>query len=145
MSNLFVTIPTVIAAAYILRHEGTLGVLKSAESISAIGAFLHFGVIKSGRRYRNIKPPEPKARRAKELWPGSGNRARAKLAELARTGTVIQSRMRDLLTAVLTVPGSLVELGPSTVHDCPRVPTRRCTISVTALPSWPVPPRSSTS
>ena len=64
-SNLFVLVPTWAAAYLLLRHEGTLGVVKAAESISAIGGTL-YGLIRVGRWWRNVKPPEPKARRAKE-------------------------------------------------------------------------------
>ena len=57
--------PTALAALFILRHLGTLGVLTSAESIAAIGGAL-YGVIRTGRWWRDVKPPEPRARRAKE-------------------------------------------------------------------------------
>ncbi|HLM90239.1 MAG TPA: hypothetical protein VK284_14685 [Streptosporangiaceae bacterium] len=65
LSNLLVLVPTLMAALYILRRLGTLGVLTSAEGISAIGGGL-YGLVLAGRKYRNVKPPEPKARRAKE-------------------------------------------------------------------------------
>jgi hypothetical protein len=55
----------VTAAVYILRHLGTLGVLTSAERISAIGFGL-YGLVRGGRWWRDVKPPEPMARRAKE-------------------------------------------------------------------------------
>jgi hypothetical protein len=64
-SNLFVLVPTAMAARLILRYEGTLGVVNSAESISAIGGLL-YGLVRVGRWWRDVKPPEPKARRAKE-------------------------------------------------------------------------------
>ena len=64
-SNLFVLIPTAWAAEFIYRYEGTLGVIKSAESISAIGLAL-FGLIHAGRRHRGVKPPKPKTKRAKD-------------------------------------------------------------------------------
>ena len=59
-SNLFVLIPTVAAALFIFRHEGTLGVLTSAEAIDAIVIGL-YGLIRVGRWYRKVKPPEPRA------------------------------------------------------------------------------------
>ena len=65
LSNLLVFGPTATAAMCILRHLGTLGLLTSAESISAIGGGL-YGLVRVGRWWRDVKPPEPKARRAKE-------------------------------------------------------------------------------
>jgi hypothetical protein len=65
LSNLLVLVPTLMAALYILRHLGTLGVLTSAEGISAIGGAL-YGLVRAGRWWRDVKPPEPKARRVKE-------------------------------------------------------------------------------
>ncbi len=65
LSNLFVFAPTAVVSLFILHHEGTLGVLTSAESISAIGGGL-YGLIRVGRWWRDVKPPEPKARRVKE-------------------------------------------------------------------------------
>lgn len=65
LSNLFVLLPTAAAGCLVLRHEGTLGVVTAAESIGAIGATL-YGLIRTGRWWRNVKPPEPKAWSAKE-------------------------------------------------------------------------------
>ena len=65
LSNLFVLVPTGATAYLVLRHEGTLGVVKAAESIGMIGGML-YGLIRTGRWWRNVKPPEPKARRVKE-------------------------------------------------------------------------------
>lgn len=62
LSNLFVFLPTGAAAYLVLRHEGTLGLVKAAESILAIGAVL-YGLIHTGMWWRNVKPPQPKARR----------------------------------------------------------------------------------
>lgn len=61
LSNLFVLSPTLTAAVYIMRRLGTLGVLTSAEGISAIGGGLYM-LVRVGRWWRNVKPPEPKAR-----------------------------------------------------------------------------------
>jgi len=62
LSNMLVFGPTASAAVFILRHLGTLGVLTSAESISAIGASF-YGLVRVGRWWRDVKPPEPQARR----------------------------------------------------------------------------------
>jgi len=65
LSNLVVIAPTAAAAYLVLRHEGTLGMVKSAESIGTIGGTL-YALIRTGRWWRNVKPPAPKARQAKE-------------------------------------------------------------------------------
>jgi DNA-directed RNA polymerase specialized sigma24 family protein len=65
LSNLFALAPTGVAAYIVLHQEGTLGAVKAAEGITAIGAAL-YGLIRLGRWWRDVKPPEPKARRAKE-------------------------------------------------------------------------------
>jgi len=65
LSNLLVFGLTAVAAVFIHRYEGTLGVLISAGAISAIGSAL-YKLVNAGRKYRDVKPPEPKARRAKE-------------------------------------------------------------------------------
>lgn len=65
LSNMFVLSPTVAAAVIILRNDGAAGMLGSAESIAAIGGAL-YGLICVGRWWRDVKPPEPKARRARE-------------------------------------------------------------------------------
>ncbi len=65
LSNLFALMPTALAALILFRHGGTVGLLGSAESISAIYLTL-YALVLAGRKYRDVKPPEPKARRAKE-------------------------------------------------------------------------------
>jgi hypothetical protein len=65
LSNMLVFGPTATAAMYILRHLGTIGVLTSAENISAIGGGL-YGLVRVGRWWRDVKLPEPKARRASQ-------------------------------------------------------------------------------
>jgi hypothetical protein len=67
LSNIFVMIPTMVAGWLVLRHEGTLGLINSAESIVAVAGVL-YGLIRTGRWWRDVKPPEPKARRAEKLW-----------------------------------------------------------------------------
>jgi hypothetical protein len=65
LSNMFVLIPSSVAAVIILHHDGAVGLLVSAESIAAIGGTL-YGLVRVGRWWRDVKTPEPKARRAKE-------------------------------------------------------------------------------
>lgn len=65
LSNLSVLVPTTAAGCLVLRHEGVLGVVTSAESILAIAAAL-YGLIRTGRWWRNVKPSEPKAQRSKK-------------------------------------------------------------------------------
>jgi len=65
LSNLFTLTPTALAALILFRHGGTIGLLGSAESVSAI-YLMFYALVLAGRKYRDVKPPEPKARRAKE-------------------------------------------------------------------------------
>lgn len=61
VSNGAVFVPTGIAAIVILHHDGAAETLASYESIAALGGTL-YAVIRVGRWYRDVKPPEPKAR-----------------------------------------------------------------------------------
>jgi hypothetical protein len=65
LSNVFTLMPTALAALTLFRHGGTVGLLGSAESISAIYLTL-YALVLAGRKYRDVKPPQPKARRIKE-------------------------------------------------------------------------------
>jgi hypothetical protein len=65
LSNLVVWVPTAVGAAVLFRHIGGYGVIASAESILAIGGAL-YTLIRVGRWWRNVKPPEPKAQRPKK-------------------------------------------------------------------------------
>jgi hypothetical protein len=65
LSNLFPLMPSALAALILFRHGGTIGLLGSAESVSTI-YLMFYALVLAGRKYRNVKPPEPKARRAKE-------------------------------------------------------------------------------
>lgn len=65
LSNLVVGMPTVTAATILFRHAGTVGVAGSAESIAAIGGSF-YALIRVGRWWRGVKPPDPKARRVQE-------------------------------------------------------------------------------
>jgi hypothetical protein len=56
---------TGVVVIYIRSQYGTIGVITSAESVLAIGGGL-YGLIRIGRWWRDVKPPEPKARRARE-------------------------------------------------------------------------------
>jgi len=49
----------------IVHHDGRFGLVADDQDPVALGAFLYV-VIKTGRWWRGVKPPEPKARRAKE-------------------------------------------------------------------------------
>ena len=65
LSNVFVLVPTGADAYVVLRHEATISVLTTFESIFVCGVML-YGVIKVGRWYRDVEPPEPKARQARK-------------------------------------------------------------------------------
>lgn len=62
LSNLLVCGVGATASIDVGQHEGRLGVILSAESLIGIGG-LAYGLIRVGRWYRDVKPPEPKARR----------------------------------------------------------------------------------
>ena len=48
------------------RHGGTIGLLGSAESVSAI-YLMFYALVLAARKYRNVKPPEPKARQVRAI------------------------------------------------------------------------------
>ena len=60
-SNVVVFAPTGLAAVIIFRRDGAAGTLVAYESIAAIGGSL-YAIVRVGRWYRDVKPPEPKAR-----------------------------------------------------------------------------------
>jgi hypothetical protein len=64
LSNLLVFGISAAATIDVGRHEGRLGVVVSAESLIGIGGAV-YTLIRVGRWYRDVKPPEPKARRTK--------------------------------------------------------------------------------
>jgi hypothetical protein len=80
LSNLFTLVPTALTALILFLDGGIIGLLGRAESVSAIYLAL-YALVLAGRKYRDLKPPEPRARRAKELLPGSA----AGCAMLTRT------------------------------------------------------------
>ena len=65
LSNLFVWGPVTVTLVAIVRHDGRFGLVADDQDPVALGAFLYV-VIKTGRWWRGVKPPEPKARRARE-------------------------------------------------------------------------------
>ena len=65
LSNLFVGGPIVAMLVAIVYHDGRFGLVADDQDPAALGAFLYF-VIKTGRWWRGVKPPEPKRRRVKE-------------------------------------------------------------------------------
>ena len=65
LSNLFVWGPVAAMLVAIYRHDGRFGLVADIQDPVALGVFL-YGVIRTGRWWRVVKPPEPKARRAKE-------------------------------------------------------------------------------
>ncbi len=70
LSNLFVWGPVIVTLFAIVRHDGRFGLVADVQDPVALGAFL-YGVIRTGRWWRGVKPPEPKARRARS---DGGNR-----------------------------------------------------------------------
>ncbi len=64
LSNLFVWGPVIAVLVAIVRHDGRFGLVADDQDPVALGAFLYV-VIKTGRWWRGVKPPEPKARRAR--------------------------------------------------------------------------------
>ena len=64
-SNLFVWGPVIVVLVAIVHHDGRFGLVADVQDPACLGAFL-YGVIRTGRWWRGVKPPEPKARRARE-------------------------------------------------------------------------------
>ncbi len=63
LSNLFAWGPVIVMLFAIVHHDGRFGLVADIQDPVALGVFL-YGVIRTGRWWRGIKPPEPKARRA---------------------------------------------------------------------------------
>ena len=49
----------------IVRHDRRFGLVADIQDASELGALVYL-VIRTGRWWRGVKPPEPKARRARE-------------------------------------------------------------------------------
>lgn len=64
LSNLFVWGPVALVLVAIVRHDGRFGLVTDIQDAGELGAFL-YGVIRTGRWWRGVKLPEPKARRAR--------------------------------------------------------------------------------
>lgn len=69
LSNLFVWGPVIAALAAIVRHDGRFGLVADDQDPLALGAFLYV-VIKPGRWWRGVKPPEPKGQARQRMMPG---------------------------------------------------------------------------
>jgi len=65
LSNLLAWGPVIVMLVAIVRRDGRFGLVADIQDPIALGGFLYI-VIRAGRRRRGVKPPEPKARRAKE-------------------------------------------------------------------------------
>jgi hypothetical protein len=65
LSNLFVCGPVIVVLVAIVRHDGRYGLVADDQDPVALGTFL-YGAIRTGRWWRGVKPPQPKARRARE-------------------------------------------------------------------------------
>jgi hypothetical protein len=59
LSNLVVLVPTVAEAATILIHAGAMGIMESMEDLAATIGMM-YGLIRLGRWWRDVKPPDPK-------------------------------------------------------------------------------------
>jgi hypothetical protein len=65
LSNLFVGGPVIVMLFAIVHHDGRFGLVSDIQDAGELGAFL-YGTIRTGRWWRGVKPPEPKARRARD-------------------------------------------------------------------------------
>ena len=65
LSNLFARGPSVVMLFAIVRHDGRSGLVADIQDASELGAILCV-VIRTGRWWRGVKPPELKARRGRE-------------------------------------------------------------------------------
>ena len=65
LSNLFAGGPSVVMLFAIVRHDGRSGLVADIQDASELGA-IRCLVIRTGRWWRGVKPPELKARRGRE-------------------------------------------------------------------------------
>ena len=69
LSNSFVWGPVIVVLVAIVSHDGRFGARRRHPGPGRTRAFL-YGTIRTGRWWRGVKPPEPKATRARS---GGGN------------------------------------------------------------------------
>jgi hypothetical protein len=65
LSSLFAGGLAVVMLFAIVRHDRRFGLVADIQDASELGALVYL-VIRTGRWWRGVKPPEPKARRARE-------------------------------------------------------------------------------
>ena len=65
LSSLFAGAPVVVMRFAIVRHDGRSGLVADIQDASEPGAILYL-VIRAGRWWPGVKPPEPTARRTRE-------------------------------------------------------------------------------
>jgi hypothetical protein len=65
LSNLFVGGPVIVVLFAIVHHDGRFGLVADIQDAGELGAIL-YGVIRTGRWWRGIKPPPPKPRRGQK-------------------------------------------------------------------------------
>ncbi len=65
LSNLFMSGPVIVTLFAIVHHDGRFGLVADIQDPACLGAF-PYGVIRTGRWWRRVEMPEPKARRARE-------------------------------------------------------------------------------
>lgn len=65
LSGLFVIGPVFVVLVAIVRRDGRFGLVADIQDYGTLGALL-WGIIRGGRRWRQIKLPEPEPRRTKE-------------------------------------------------------------------------------
>lgn len=73
LSNLFVGGPVIVVLFAIVHHDGRFGLVADIQDPGELGAFL-YGVIRTGRWWRDVKPPPPKARRAEDATASESGR-----------------------------------------------------------------------
>ena len=65
LSNLVVVIPVLVVVLAVLRHDGQYGLVTNDQNIIGLGCGI-YGVIRTGRWWRRVKPPKHKPGQVKE-------------------------------------------------------------------------------